>query len=270
MAGTGLLVTDVGKQLLAKGQTGEEFQISHIAIGTGELPESPMKATALSNELYRIEQIQSNLQDSTLTLIVDFPRREEDYEFKELGVFAKSGQQQVLYAYAHLKDEAQLIRAGVDFTEKRVRLSLVIEGNVQVSIKNESVLYAKSTELDALASRMGGMKSELIELINTERVNANGKFDDLNRIIACTLRANAWDGVNPPFTQTVSVPGIKAADNPILVSKLPVSASTSEQKAYIKAFGIVAGGSGQTADGSVTFRVYKKPMVDVVIGLKGV
>lgn len=270
MAGTGLLITEAGKQLLTRAQTGERFQISHVAIGNGEIPGSLDKVAALSNELYRIEQIQSSLQGSILTLIVDFPRREEDYEFKELGVFVNVGKEQVLYAYTHLQDESQHIRSGVEFTEKRVRLSLVIDGKLQVNIKNESVLYAKSTDLDLLENQLNEIKSELIEHFNQEKNGLNAKMEDMNRVSICTLRANAWEGVNPPFSQTVSVPGIKAADNPILVSKLSVSANVETQKAYIKAFGLITAGTGQTGEGFVTFRVYKKPSTDVTIGLKGV
>ena len=38
----------------------------------------------------------------------------------------------------------------------------------------------------------------------------------------------------------------------------------------MKAFGIIASGTGTTAAGSVTFKVYKKPETDIMIGLKGV
>ena len=56
----------------------------------------------------------------------------------------------------------------------------------------------------------------------------------------------------------------------MLVSALEDGADLATQKAYSKAFGILAAGTGTTADGSVTFKVYKKPATDIVAGLKGV
>lgn len=70
--------------------------------------------------------------------------------------------------------------------------------------------------------------------------------------------------------QTVAVEGVKADDSPTVVSMLEDGASEEVQKAYSKAYGIITSGTGTTADGSVTFKVYKKPTTDITIGLKGV
>ena len=83
-----------------------------------------------------------------------------------------------------------------------------------------------------------------------------------------TLTAAGWTGDAAPYVQTVSVEGILSEDNPSLVSALADGASLENQKAYSKAFGIVASGTGQTGDGTVTFKVYKKPAIDIVVGLK--
>ena len=62
--------------------------------------------------------------------------------------------------------------------------------------------------------------------------------------------------------------GIIEGDNPSLVSALADGAAADTQKAYNKAFGIVASGTGRTGDGTVTFKIYKKPAIDIVVGLK--
>ena len=85
-----------------------------------------------------------------------------------------------------------------------------------------------------------------------------------------TLTAAGWTGDAAPYSQTVEVEGVTAEDNPIFVSLLEDGAPAETQKAYMKAFGIIASGTGTTAAGSVTFKVYKKPETDIVIGLKGV
>lgn len=85
-----------------------------------------------------------------------------------------------------------------------------------------------------------------------------------------TLTAAGWTGDAAPYSQTVEVEGVTAEDNPIFVSLLEDGAPADTQKAYMKAFGIIASGTGTTAAGSVTFKVYKKPETDIMIGLKGV
>ena len=85
-----------------------------------------------------------------------------------------------------------------------------------------------------------------------------------------TLTAAGWTGDAAPYSQSVEVEGVTAEDYPIFVSLLEDGAPAETQKAYMKAFGIIASGTGTTAAGSVTFKVYKKPETGIMIGLKGV
>lgn len=94
--------------------------------------------------------------------------------------------------------------------------------------------------------------------------------EKLNKITEVTLKASGWTGNAAPYVQTIVVPGITEDDNPQLVSMLADGSSEAVQKAYMKAFGFVCSGIGITSNGSVTFKTYKKPTIDILVGLKGV
>ena len=102
-------------------------------------------------------------------------------------------------------------------------------------------------------------------------INAtNAAINRQEHVTLITLTAAEWIGDAAPYEQTVAVEGVTAEDNPMLVSALKNNATVEEHRAYNKAFGIIAAGIGITADGSVTYKVYKKPATDVMVGLRGV
>ena len=113
---------------------------------------------------------------------------------------------------------------------------------------------------------MGGV---IEQLLNNDHYNKQS-INRQEHVTLITLTAAEWTGDEAPYEQTVAVEGITTEDNPMLVSALEDGADLATQKAYSKAFGILAAGTGTTADGSVTFKVYKKPATDIVAGLKGV
>ena len=102
-------------------------------------------------------------------------------------------------------------------------------------------------------------------------INAtNMAVNQLNHTTPVTLAAADWIGSTPPYTQTVTVQGATEELEAILVSELEDGVSEAVQKAYIKAFGMISSGTATLGDGTATFKVYKKPVTDIVVGLKGV
>lgn len=92
----------------------------------------------------------------------------------------------------------------------------------------------------------------------------------INSVTLVTLYASGWVGSSAPWTQAVNVGNAILDSDAQLVSALMDGATVSAQKAYTKAFGIVSSGTASLGEGTATFKVYKKPVTDIVVGLKGI
>lgn len=114
------------------------------------------------------------------------------------------------------------------------------------------------------------MAKEVIEPLLNNDVYLKGEIERQERVVLVTLTAAGWTGTAAPYSQTVAVSGAKENMEPILVSALADGASEADQKAYVKAFGIISSGTASVGDGEAIFKVYKKPVIDITVGLKGV
>nr|DAM54013.1 MAG TPA: hypothetical protein [Caudoviricetes sp.] len=106
---------------------------------------------------------------------------------------------------------------------------------------------------------------------NKKEIERNAALIEREKTVTTvTLMATGWQEKNGLYIQTVSVPGAEAGAEPILYSALDDDADAETRKTYKKAFGIVSGGTGVTGDGTVTFKVDKRPATDCTVGLRGV
>lgn len=112
--------------------------------------------------------------------------------------------------------------------------------------------------------------SKVPEALLNNEVYLKDEIERKEHVTEITLTAAGWTGDQAPYVQTVSVSGATEDMEPILVSALEDGAATDIQKAYVKAFGIISSGTAVLGDGTATFKVYKKPTADVVVGLRGV
>lgn len=124
--------------------------------------------------------------------------------------------------------------------------------------------WTRETDADGVE-----MAKEIGKLLNNTIYNKS-EAERLEHVTLVTLTAAGWTGTAAPYIQTVTVRDAEESMEPILVSALADGASESVQKAYSKAFGIVSSGTASVGNGTATFKVYKKPVVDIVVGLKGV
>lgn len=172
---------------------------------------------------------------------------EQEYLIQTIGIYAQAeGDSPVLFAVLQATSPDQMPPSS------NISPSAFIY-NIQITVQRASQITVSVNPAGA---------ASIQDLENLK--------DEIRRIIPVTLTAVGWSGSAAPYTQSASAAGITEADNPILVSMLADGADLDTQKAYSKAFGIVASGTAVTGNGTVTFKAYKKPETEIVVGLKGV
>lgn len=130
-----------------------------------------------------------------------------------------------------------------------------------------------SRETNADGDEMGRDMEKVFNntIYNKAQTEKNKKEIEREKAVTeVLLTAADWQEENGLYIQTVSVPGAEEGAEPVLYSALPDDADAETRKAYKKAFGIIAGGSGSIGAGTATFKVDKKPATDCTVGLRGV
>lgn len=119
-------------------------------------------------------------------------------------------------------------------------------------------------ETDADGSEMA---KDLEKLLNND-VYLKEEIEQIRDIKTASLTAAGWSAA-APFTQTVAVEGITAADTPIVALSIPKGLSGDTVKSQKKAYGMVD--RAESGAGQITFYCYnKKPAVDFQAAIKGV
>ena len=152
-----VIVTDIGKDMIAKSQNGQTLKFTRVALGDGLLDdgEDPVKLTAVKNE--RIScPIASYKNIGNGQFEVQFRLSNQDVEngfwHREIGVMAQidNGTEQ-LYAYTTADNKASFIYDKTTPVEERVvNITFVIGNaeNIEVVINN-SIVYITLKDFEA-------------------------------------------------------------------------------------------------------------------------
>ncbi len=97
--------------------------------------------------------------------------------------------------------------------------------------------------------------------------NTNAEINKMQQVKIVDLTLNGWSE-SYPYSQTVTVAGIKDTDAPILSLYLPQGLNAIAVKAKNKAFSCLY--RAVSGSGKITFYAYKKPETDFQISIKGV
>ena len=197
----GLILTNKGKNLYAKAQTGKLLKIKKVVLGDGILENlesieniSQLKNKILDCDIKKFQVIQNEI--ATITFYLNNQDLETGFYWRELGVIVEEPdtQEEILYCYGNAGENGEYISAGggADILEKNVSIDLIISNVKNITaIINKSLLYASQTDIE-----------ELTSLINTK--------SDKKKIYNCIVQTN-WEG-QQPYAETINVQGIKETD----------------------------------------------------------
>jgi len=180
MAFTGISLTENGVKALNKAQGGIELNFIRAAIGDGVQAKPDNEATELANELFSLQISGKSIEEESCILEIDLNNTmsQQDYYFRELGIYAECDGMEVLYAYVNAGDKADLIPASGNLAtvEKRIRVSLQIGNASNITIAGKSVLYLSSADemkeeqVIEIYSNALGISYESGEAISTEEL----------------------------------------------------------------------------------------------------
>lgn len=151
----GLILTDAGRDILAKALAGDTLTFTRVALGDAPAPETPEALTALVNEVQSVA-IQSldaiGNGTSKIRAILTNVGLETGYFAREIGVYATDPDtlDEVLYSYANAGLQPDYIPAagGATVIEHVFDLITVVDTAADVvAVIDESIIYATKDDI---------------------------------------------------------------------------------------------------------------------------
>jgi hypothetical protein len=203
----GLILTDAGRDILAKALTGQTLTFTRVALGDGTEPATPETLTGLVNELQTIS-IQSFevIGDGTskIRAILTNVGITTGFFVREIGVFAQDPDtlQEVLYSYANSGSQSDFMPAegGATIVEQVFDLFTVVDTATTVTaVIDDFITIATKADIEEIRPYIlptGGLVGQLLRKASnaegdTEWFNPSEGLDVLVASISETRTATA-------------------------------------------------------------------------------
>ncbi len=179
MAWTGLTLTVDGRNALNQAQAANQMNIKSIVVGDGSPPSNFRTMKGLVHQLFEVTDLKLDVVDNKCVLTADFPKVDYDYYFREIGVVVTTEDGDVLYVYDNCGDDAQYIvtSTGVESTQKRIRISLLISDVANITVTSPSILYVGYDEFETEVEKLRQAEEEITALQGQVEELEAGKVD---------------------------------------------------------------------------------------------
>lgn len=177
----GLILTDAGRDILAKALTGQTLTFTRVGLGDGTEPATPETLTALVNELQTVSiQAFEMIGDGTskIRAILTNVGITTGFFVREIGVFAQDPDtlQEVLYSYANSGTQSDFLPAegGATIVEQVFDLFTVVDTATTVTaVIDDYITLATKADIEEIRPYIlptGGLAGQLVR----KRTNAEG------------------------------------------------------------------------------------------------
>lgn len=147
MSFKGLILTNNGRNELAKAEAGEIFQIESIALGDGQYDGAYTDMEAMANQVMLIPSAKITRKENEVYVDVEFSSQDvpKAFYFREIGIIANSK----LCFYDNCGQDAEYIdpESNNFIKQKRLRMILCISSDALVNVQIRSQLYALEEDL---------------------------------------------------------------------------------------------------------------------------
>lgn len=185
MSWNGLVLTDDGKRALNYAQISNNLKLKSVVIGDGEAPNNFGEQKQLVHQLFEITELNIEMTENGCEVIVDIPKVEYDYYFREVGLMVTTEEGDKLYVYDNCGDDAQFVvnTGDIESYQKRLRLSLVISDVGEIMVSTPSILYVAYDDFETL--------EEKYDVLNTAIGKKLEKTGDASNTTAAFTQAAA-------------------------------------------------------------------------------
>lgn len=273
MAEFTVAVTKAGLALLAQTMDSGTLTFTSIQLGSGSFTGAVADAQALVHPMKSLpvsRLVKSGTPSAaqiTARAVLEYNQVETGFTWTEIGLFAESGGNKVLYAYGYAGDKGDYIpgKSETTLTDKIIRVTVTVGNAANVTIAAGSTVYASKEELDAVSEKVEKVVSgsaetgsTVVTLTHSRTVNGVHTFTGLgNRtgLVPCQFRSNA------AYTEgdTASIDGVEytitltGADTPetdffIAGKSIFVDVNTADRTINFKAGGGLTRGKLSLAD----------------------
>ncbi|GEM_PF-2047101 len=166
MSWGGFILTNAGRNLLAKVQAGTiaELNITRFGMGDGSYSGSYSTITNLVSQKQSVPLRAKKAKDNYVNIEGYFSNEglASGFYFREWGIFAMNGAQEILYAYDNSGADAEYIAPdGSIRYEKLLKAALAITADVNVTINTSGVVYVTTEELEDKLSNISSNASDI-------------------------------------------------------------------------------------------------------------
>ncbi|MCY9541864.1 tail fiber protein, partial [Paenibacillus alvei] len=174
----GIVLTNKGRNLQAKAQTGIELKYTRIGIGDGQLVgQSIPTLTKLINEKKSLPLTKLKLQGqgkAVLGAVLSNQEVTTGFYFREVGVFAQDPDEgEILYGYGNSGANAEYIppAGGADIIEKSIDAIIIVGQAQNVSaIIDSSLIFASQDDVDAAEARAKAYTDQKVKDIDLSKI----------------------------------------------------------------------------------------------------